>query len=165
MRDMIVMAAAMSLSAAVSAGPTKAPAKVPAASGPVAVSRTAYSAKMEAEFRQLDTDKNGALTKKEVEDFELGVIRTQLDAKRKTLFAALDADHNGMISPQEFERLQLPVPKVDASPLMNHADANHDGQVTLQEYRASKLVNFDKLDKDKNGIVTPAEMKAGGLIK
>ena len=44
-------------------------------------------------------------------------------------------------------------------------DANRDGSVTLVEYRAGKLVNFDRMDTDKDGIVSAAEMRAAGIIR
>jgi Ca2+-binding EF-hand superfamily protein len=49
--------------------------------------------------------------------------------------------------------------------MLQRFDSNHDGVISLVEYRAGTLANFDKLDTDKDGVVTPAEMKAGGLIK
>ena len=42
---------------------------------------------------------------------------------------------------------------------------NRDGQITLIEFRTSKLANFDRMDSDKDDIVRDAEMKAAGLIK
>jgi hypothetical protein len=32
------------------------------------------------------------------------------------------------------------------------------------EHRAATVANFDRLDADKDGIVTAAEMKAGGIL-
>ena len=44
-------------------------------------------------------------------------------------------------------------------------DLNRDGSVTLVEYRTAKLVNFDRMDSDKDGVVSPAEMKAAPLLR
>ena len=49
--------------------------------------------------------------------------------------------------------------------MLARMDGNRDSQVNLIEYRTATLANFDRLDTDKNGIVTPAEMKAGGIVK
>ena len=43
------------------------------------------------------------------------------------------------------------------------ADTNHDGQLTLAEAQAGMprvAANFDKIDADKSGTVTLAEIKA-----
>ena len=43
------------------------------------------------------------------------------------------------------------------------ADANHDGQLTLVEAQTGMprvAANFDKIDADKSGTVTVAEIKA-----
>jgi Ca2+-binding EF-hand superfamily protein len=52
---------------------------------------------------------------------------------------------------------------VNGAVFINQMDANHDGKVTMIENRAATLVNFDRLDTDKDGVVSPAEMRAGGL--
>ena len=49
--------------------------------------------------------------------------------------------------------------------MMATLDQNHDGSITLIENRAGKLAYFDKIDTDKDGVVTAAEMKAAGVIK
>ena len=35
----------------------------------------------------------------------------------------------------------------------------------MVEYRTGKLASFDRMDADKDGIVSVAEMKAAGVIK
>ena len=47
-------------------------------------------------------------------------------------------------------------------PMLAREDSNRDSQVSLVEHRAATLANFDRLDTDKDGMVTAAEMKAGG---
>jgi hypothetical protein len=42
-------------------------------------------------------------------------------------------------------------------------DLNRDQSISLVEHRTVTLANFDRMDADKNGIVTPAEMKARGV--
>ena len=149
------------------APPAKAPATAPAAQAPavVPVPRTEFIATMDTEFRKMDADHNGILTKKEVDDFQHAMLGIEMDNRRRALFAALDADHNGLLTPQEFARLQLPTPEISSAPLFAQNDLNRDGQVTLVEFRTAKLANFDRMDTDKDGIVSPAEMKAAGLIK
>ena len=52
---------------------------------------------------------------------------------------------------------------VDVGPLMGRFDPNRDQTVTLIEWRAATLANFDKLDVDHDGVVTPAE--SAGTIR
>jgi hypothetical protein len=165
----IGIAALVAVANAASAAPApskSAPNPAPAAaSGPVAVPRTEFIATMDSEFRKMDADHNNALTKKEADDFAHAMLGIEIDNRRRALFAALDADHNGQLTAQEFARLEIPAPEITSAPLFAQGDLNHDGQVTLVEYRTAKLANFDRMDADKDGIVTPAEMKAAGLIK
>jgi hypothetical protein len=49
--------------------------------------------------------------------------------------------------------------------MLGREDGNRDGRISMIEHRTATLANFDRLDTDKDGIVTPAEMKAGGIIK
>ena len=145
----------------------KAPAPKPAApaNAPVPVPRTEFIATMDGEFRKMDADHDGIVTKKEAEDFDRAMLGIAIDNRRRALFAALDADHNGLLTPQEFARLELPAPQINIAPLFAQTDLNKDGQISLIEYRTAKLANFDRMDTDKDGVVSPAEMKAAGLIK
>lgn len=147
------------------AADSPAAAKAAAQPGPPAVSRATFIATMNGEFAKMDANKDGIVTRKEIEDYQRAAAKLEEQALQQHLFAALDTDHNGVISPQEFSKLVLPVPPVNAAPVLAQADLNHDGKITLVEYRTAKLKNFDAMDTDKDGVVTPAEMKAAGLIK
>jgi hypothetical protein len=46
---------------------------------------------------------------------------------------------------------------------MQRFDPNRDQAITLIEYRAATLANFDALDADHDGVVTQAEMRAGNV--
>jgi Ca2+-binding EF-hand superfamily protein len=120
---------------------------------------------MDTEFRKMDADKNGILTKKEIGDFERAMSAVVSANRRRALFTALDADHNGVLTPAEFAHLQLPAQPIAANMILSQTDLNKDGQVTVVEYRTGKLVNFDRMDTDKDGVVSVAEMRAAGLIR
>jgi len=165
-RMAVAGAAAILASAAIAqTAPAPKPASAAAVSGSVPVSRVQFLATMDGEFRKMDSNKDGIVTKKEIEDYQRATAALREQALQHQLFAALDADHNGSLSPQEFARLQLPVPATDPAPVLAQADLDHDGKISLVEYRTAKLANFDRMDADKDGIVTPAEMRAAGLIK
>ena len=141
------------------------PSAAPVRSLPVPIPRSVFIAAMDAEFKERDADKNGIVTTKEIEAFQRALFARAKQERLDVLFKRLDTDSNGQISRAEFAALQLPAPSVNATPLFSQVDVNHDGKVTLVEYRTGKLRNFDSMDADKDGIVSVAEMKAGGLIK
>jgi len=140
-----------------------------AASGQVVgndnVPRTDYIATMDTEFRKMDADKNGQVTRAEVEAFERGAAIGQARARAQAKFAELDVDRNGQISQVEFNKLITGTPVVDGRPLIGKLDSNKDGKISLIEHRAGKLSYFDQIDSDKDGVVSVAEMKAAGVIK
>ena len=129
------------------------------------VPRTDYIATMDTEFRKMDADKNGQVTRAEVEAFERGAAIGQARARAQAKFAELDVDRNGQISPVEFNKLITGSPAVDGRPLIGKLDTNKDGRISLIEHRAGKLSYFDQIDSDKDGVVSVAEMKAAGVIK
>ena len=136
-----------------------------AAAGAPTIPRTQFIADMDAQFRKMDADKNGQLTRTEIEQFQKLTAIAEAQARNRALFAQLDADRNGQLSPTEFAKVTAPSPAANAQPMIARMDSNRDQQVNLIEHRTATLANFDRLDADKDGIVTPAEMKAGGIVK
>lgn len=127
------------------------------------IPRTTFRANMDKEFSQMDIDRDGSLTKKEIEQFQTSQIVAAAQARKRALFAAMDTDHNGVLSQDEFMRLPSNERAPNGAAMLQRFDTNRDGKISLIEYRAGTLVNFDRLDADKDGVVTPAEMKAAGL--
>jgi Ca2+-binding EF-hand superfamily protein len=129
------------------------------------IPRTQFIADMDVQFRKMDADKNGQLTRTEIEQFQKLTAVAEAQARNRALFAQLDTDRNGQISPAEFAKATTPSTAANAQPMLARMDGNRDSQIDLIEHRTATLANFDRLDTDKNGIVTPAEMKAGGIVK
>ncbi|MEO8142228.1 MAG: EF-hand domain-containing protein [Sphingomicrobium sp.] len=129
------------------------------------VPRADYIATMDVEYSKMDGDKNGKVTRAEIETFDRGVALGQARARAQALFAQLDVDRNGQLSLVEFGKTVSGSPQVDGRPLLNKFDINKDGSVSLIEHRAGKLAYFDQIDSDKDGVVTVVEMKAAGVIK
>ena len=129
------------------------------------VPRATFIQTMDLEFKRMDADKNNVLTRKEIEDFQRAVSMILAQRRNAALFQSLDKDKNGALSPGEFAGLPMNVPVPNAAPVLAQTDGNRDGSVTLVEYRAGKLVNFDRMDTDKDGVVSAAEMKAAGILK
>ena len=139
----------------------------PAAPKPAAaaqpIARATFIANMDAEFRKMDADKNGIVTRAELEGFERAISVLDIQRRNRALFARLDADRNGQISATEFARLQTAPPQPNVGPKMAKFDVNKDQNIGLVEYRAGTLTNFDRLDTNKDGYVNAAEMRAGGV--
>lgn len=127
------------------------------------LARSQFIAEMDAEFRKTDADKNGQLTRTEIEQYQMLQAVAQAQARNSAAFAQLDSDKNGQLSKAEFAKIGTPAPTANAQPMLGRMDGNRDSQVSLVEHRTATLANFDRLDVDKDGNVTPAEMRAGGV--
>ena len=128
------------------------------AGAPQSISRAKIIANAEAEFARVDTNKDGQMSRAEIEASQLAAITTRVNARNNALFAELDSDKNGQISPVEFARAS-PAPKPDATPVLR-IDANKDGQVSLAEHRGATIDTFTKIDANKDGLITGLEVKA-----
>lgn len=126
--------------------------------------RAQMIANAEDAFAKVDANKDGQMTRAEIETFQASSFAAQAAARNAAVFAALDSDKNGQISPAEFAKLNAAAPKPDATRVLRN-DTNNDGKVSLAEHRAAALATFDKLDVNKDGAVSVAEMKAGASVE
>ncbi|RIX32460.1 CREC-EF hand family protein [Sphingomonas edaphi] len=127
------------------------------------ISRARFTADMDAQFRAIDTDRNGQLSTVEIEASQRAEASTAASRRNTTLFAQLDTDKDGKLTPQEFDKLNNPPPNTaNAALMLGRMDGNRDRQVSMAEHRAAMLANFDRLDTNRDGVVSAAEMKAGG---
>lgn len=149
--------------------------------------RVELQQKLDQKFAEIDTNKDGAITKAEADAHretmkkKWAEKRTERRAER---FSAMDADKNGQISKSEYDAAGAARAQkwADARKdsegrrgMMRHhgmghgmkhgdmfarLDANTDGKVTKAEFSAKPLAMFDKADANKDGTVTPEERKA-----
>jgi len=134
------------------------------AQGPAPIPRATFLTVMDGEFGKMDADKNGQVTRAEIEGFQRAMAVTEAGNRNRALFQQLDTDRNGQISPAEFAKVTPPA-DINARPLLAQYDADKNGQVSKIEYRAIKLQRFDRIDTDKDGVASVAEQRAAGLIK
>lgn len=147
--------------AARTARPTPA---VPRPSAP-ALPRATFITNMDIEFRKMDADKNGLVATREIEDFQRIAAVAEAQARSRKLFSELDRDRNGVLSQVEFAAMQGLNPRPDPEPMLRRFDANRDRAISLVEHRAGTLRNYDRLDTDMDGLVTSAEIQAGGTAR
>jgi hypothetical protein len=129
------------------------------------ITRAEISAKLDADYADMDADKDGKVTAAEIDarlvksaEAKIAEIKKERDAA----FAKVDTNGDGNISRAEFdEKAKLPtVKQPDAKPFLARFDADKDGSMTLEEFRAPTLANFTKLDANKDGTISPAEANA-----
>ncbi|MBV7256059.1 EF-hand domain-containing protein [Pacificimonas sp. WHA3] len=130
-----------------------------------------------ARMAKADTDGNGALSAGEWEamvEARAGKRAEKLTERRIAAFAALDRDNDGEISQTELsERHAMHRERSKAMHSERHgqrgqrsmrmlerADADKDGAVTLAELQTSALARFDRADANSDGTVTPDERRA-----
>ena len=131
--------------------------------GAQSVTRAKIVANAEAEFARVDANKDGQMSRTEIENIQRASITARVDARNKSLFAELDSDKNGQISPAELAKA-TPVPKPDADTVLR-VDTNKDGQVSIAEHRGATIDTFTQIDANKDGSITGAEVQAAAAKK
>jgi hypothetical protein len=75
-------------------------------------------------------------------------------------FDAIDANQDGQVTLDELHAFMKSRHGHFAGRMFKSADANGDGKVSRDEFMARAAARFDKLDADKDGFLTPDELKA-----
>ena len=126
------------------------------------VTRAELGTELDTDYADMDGDKDGKVTAAEINTRLVKSAEAKVEALRKerdAAFAQLDTNSDGSISKAEFEaRAKLPTIKdPDAKPFLAQFDSDKDGNISKDEFRAPTLANFDRLDQDKDGTLTPSE--------
>lgn len=130
-------------------------------------------------FAMLDTNKDGYLTKAEM-DAGKSAMHDRMAARKgergAKMFDRMDANHDGSITRQEFDAAhQAMAGRIGGRGMhgmgMMHgagmgarmfemADTDKDGRVSLQEATNAAVAHFDRADANRDGTITPDEMRA-----
>jgi Ca2+-binding EF-hand superfamily protein len=133
-------------------------------SAPKPITRAQAIATSDQAFGTVDTNHDGSLSTAEVQAAqtkELQQVQAALRARAEAQFKALDTNKDGQLSIPEFVAV-VPTVKSNetAAQALQQIDSNHDGKVSAEEFRASRLAGFNKLDTNHDGTVSVQEQAA-----
>jgi Ca2+-binding EF-hand superfamily protein len=135
-----------------------------ATAAPPPLARTEVAKNLDAEFKQMDSNGDGKLIKTEVQaaiQKRAAEMQATLAQRQKDEFDKLDANRDGSLSLAEYRAGTVVSAKAGAADSrIAQLDTNKDGAISLAEFRAATLAQFDKLDKDRNGVLSPQERAA-----
>ncbi len=133
----------------------------PNAAAAAPLSRAEVEKQYEGRFRMMDTNKDGSVSKTELEAAEAAAVK-QLEAaraaKRTEFFNHLDANKDGQLSRTEFDAIDSnPVVAEPSANVIAKLDTNKDGKISQAEFVAPAIAGFNRLDTNKDGILSVAE--------
>lgn len=134
------------------------PARAPA-------TRSGVLQSIDRNFKRLDGDSDGALSKAEIDTARQAARERAAAAVGQRLeqqFGRLDTNKDGQLSLAEF-KAAAPAPKADpdgTEEALDRLDANNDGRVTEAEFSGPVLARFDSLDANKDGTLSAEERRA-----
>lgn len=139
-------------------------AQAPAAATAKPVARTDLVREITANYKEADTNNDGAITAAEIAAAQTRGYQSaeaQFVKRRGEVFGKLDTNKDGQLSAAEFNA-GSPVPQrrqTDPAQLLGQLDANKDQKVTVAEFGATTLANFDRVDLNRDGIVSLDEQQ------
>ncbi|MEI9993280.1 MAG: hypothetical protein WDM91_01695 [Rhizomicrobium sp.] len=92
------------------------------------------------------------------------VTREELEAGLKQDFWQADTNRDGRLDPDEVAAANQRRIKLDQTAAIPLIDWNSDGYVDFAEFASGVRSQFDQLDQNGDGKVTPEEFRAGGIV-
>ena len=131
---------------------------------PKSMTKAEFTKNIDANFAEVDTNKDGVLSKEEVAAAQAKALQQAQAMEQQRLeaeFAKLDTNHDKSLSLAEF-KAAAPAIRASETPeqMIAQFDTNKDGKISAAEYRAPKLANFDKADANHDGVITAQEIAA-----
>jgi hypothetical protein len=128
--------------------------------GPARAGRPERVGAASAGIRRLDTDGDGRLS------------RAEHAAAARKMFEAMDANHDGKVTAAELDAAEAHVKgrrpsrsmkalNMSAADKIKLSDRDGDGVLTPEEQVATAMTNFDRMDRDKDGLLSSAELAEG----
>lgn len=120
---------------------------------------------IDANFKAIDTNGDGTLSSNElaaaegkVQQQRIAALRSRVDAE----FTKLDTNKDGQLSKSEFMAAAPTASSAtpNGAAIVTRLDSNKDGKVSADEYRAPVLGQFDKVDTNHDGTLSPTERQA-----
>ena len=127
------------------------------------ISRAQLVKSVDTRFGSIDSNHDGKITKPELaaaqqRDLQAGnqKLRQQMQIK----FKQLDTNKDGQLSQAEF-LVVVPTLRPNETPdqLLSKLDANKNGSVSNDEFRAPDLAKFTRIDANRDGVATVDEMR------
>lgn len=125
------------------------------------MTRADIEARVKERFAKIDADRNGSVTKSEINDSRAANMKDRQDRH----FAEMDANKDNMISRAEFDaghagKRHEGRHGFGHGKMFDRSDANADGTLSLSETMAKAMARFDAADANKDGVMTPEERRA-----
>lgn len=161
MTRILLAGAALAATAIPATAFAQAPAQ--AQQAPQSQTRATFTQNVDATFNIVDANKDGFVTRAEIEAAQtkqLQELKARQQAELSAEFKKLDTNKDNQLSMAEFNAGAAPLPATAPDAPIAHLDTNKDGKISRDEYRAPKLADFDKADKNHDGTLTVAEFKA-----
>ena len=134
------------------------------ASGAKPIARADLVRELTANYKNVDTNGDGAVVVSEIQAAEDRAQRA-LDAayakRRDAAFQKLDTNKDGQLSVAEFNAGSQPPHIQRAAPatILQQLDSNKDQKISSAEFGAITLANFDRVDLNHDGIVSLDEQQ------
>ena len=125
------------------------------------LTRAQLTQKVEADFKASDANGDGKISKAEIQA-ALQRRATQATAivhqQQQAEFNKLDTNKDGKLTLAEYQAgTQLTLRPEAVNRRLQQLDTNKDNSVTLAEFRTSMIGEFDKLDRNKDGVLSAQE--------
>ena len=134
-----------------------------AAAAPAPIARAAVKQELDAAFARIDANRDGTIVQSEAVAAQQRAAQEAAAASQRLAerqFAQLDADKNGYLSVAEFKAGAARPRMAPGQTVLTMLDGNKDNRVTAAEFAARRFAEFDRLDANRDGVISVQEQQA-----